>query len=100
MDEDQDRRELNLADKKQKIEKFADFLISTSSDDMRCEHHGSSSYENSSECADCNGLRNYASKYQKHGHTFTCSKKGKTITIKSTEGHGKNDGHLKGPELN
>ena len=51
------------------------------------------------ECDDCNFLREKASKYQKHGHTFTCSKKGKTITIKSNEGHRKNDGHEKGPEL-
>jgi hypothetical protein len=51
------------------------------------------------ECDECNVLRAKASKYQKHGHTFTCSKKGKTINIKSNEGHGKNDGCQHGPEL-
>jgi hypothetical protein len=44
-------------------------------------------------------LREKALKYQKHSHTFTCSKKGKTITIKSNEGHGKDDGSSTGSEL-
>ena len=96
---DIDQRELNLAEKKQKIEKFADFLISTSADDMRCKKHLTKSFERTLECEECTKLREKASKYQKHSHTFTCSKKGKTITIKSNEGHGKNDGLLKGPEL-
>ena len=34
-----------------------------------------------------------------HNHTFTCAKKGKTITIKEHEGHGALDGFIKGPEL-
>ena len=38
-------------------------------------------------------------KYQTHLCKFTCHKKKKTITIKSTEGHGKNDGKCLGKEL-
>ena len=51
-------------------------------------------------CPDCLLLIEKASKYQKHGHTFTCKKKSKTINIKANEGHGIDDGIKEGPELN
>ena len=51
------------------------------------------------ECHQCASLRSKALRYQTHNHTFTCAKKGKTITIKENEGHGKNDGRMKGQEL-
>ena len=44
-------------------------------------------------------LKEKVDKLQRHNHTFTCAKKGKTITIKEMEGHGKFDGYKKGPEL-
>ena len=44
-------------------------------------------------------MKELVSKYQSHSHTFTCAKKGKVITIKENEGHGRLDGITKGPEL-
>ena len=96
---DEEQIEVNLRERKQKIEQFADFMITTSADDIKCQTHLKIPIENCTICDDCNELRSKASKYQTHKHTFTCAKKRKTITIKSNEGHGKDDGHVKGPEL-
>ena len=47
-----------------------------------------------SNCQKCIYLRESAKKFQTHNHTFTCRKKRKTLTIKSNEGHGRNDGKV------
>ena len=36
---------------------------------------------------------------QNHNHTFSCDKKKKYVTIKENEGHGRNDGKIKGCEI-
>ena len=82
----------------QEIEKFADFLISTSSDDMNCIEHERSGKEELS-CKECKKLREKVDKYQSHNHTFTCAKKRKTMTIGESEGHGRLDGVIRGTEL-
>jgi hypothetical protein len=84
------------------IEKLADLLISTSSDDVACEKHESPVVQDGDQlhCDECGNLREKFNKYQNHKHTFTCAKKKKTISIKETEGHGRLSGFIKGPELN
>ena len=79
------------------IETFADSLITTSPDDIKCGKH--MQYDKDFVCDECESLKEKAKKYQTHNHTFTCAKKKKTITIKSTEGHGRQDGYIKGVEL-
>jgi hypothetical protein len=44
-------------------------------------------------------LKEKTKKFQTHSHTFTCTKKSKTITIGAKEGHGKYDGIKCGPDL-
>ena len=70
-------------------------LISTNPDDMKCNVHE----KQTADCEECQRLRNKAEKYQTHKHTFTCAKKGKTMTIKANEGHGRLDGFINGPAL-
>ena len=82
----------------QEIEKFADFLISTSSDDIYWGEHELSGEEELS-CEECKKLKEKVDKYQSHNHTFTCAKKCKTMTIGESEGHGRLDGVIKGTEL-
>ena len=84
-----------IKSKIKEIEKFADLLISTNPDDIKCNLHE----QQTSDCDECQRLRDKAEKYQTHKHTFTCAKKRKTITIKPNEGHGRLDGVIKGPEL-
>ena len=98
-DTDEEEKRKNLNERKKRIEEFADYMISTSADEIRCKIHKSESNEIFLECDACKDLKTKVSKYQTHGHTFTCMKKGKSITIKSNEGHGRNDGKIKGPEL-
>ena len=86
-----------MGNKMKEIEKFADLLITTSPDDIACEQH--EFMKNQVHCEECNILKSKVEKFQKHSHTFTCAKKGKTITIKDNEGHGRLDGTIKGPEL-
>ena len=81
--------------RKEKIEELADCLLSTSSEEISCEDHDI----NQLDCSECKDLQEKVSKYQHHSHTFTCAKKKKCITIKENEGHGRLDGHLKGPRL-
>ena len=50
-------------------------------------------------CKDCKFFQDKVAKYQTHGHTFTYSKKGKTITINASEGHGRKDRSMIGREL-
>ena len=50
-------------------------------------------------CEQCQSLRENVDKYQSHNHTFTCEKKKRTMTIKEGEGHGRQDGIIKGPQL-
>ena len=92
-----DSNEKSNQEKIRNIEQFADLLISTSPDDIKCKKHINS--EKSSECNECKDLVEKVNKYQSHNHTFTCAKKKKTITIKETEGHGRLDGFVKGVEL-
>ena len=60
------------------IEKFADSLITTSPDDIKCMKHIQSDMDD--DCNECKSLKEKAKKYQSHNHTFTCAKKKKTIT--------------------
>ena len=89
--EDQERIE--------KVEKFAGFLISTSSDDVTCEKHRSNCQNKKLTCTECQILKEKAEKYQTHNHTFTCAKKKRTMTIKESEGYGRLDGYIKGQAL-
>ena len=50
-------------------------------------------------CPDCINLKKMVNKFQSHNHTFSCQKKNKLITIKETEGHGKNDNIMRGPKI-
>ena len=85
----------------QKVEEFADFLISTSPEDMFCEKHEHQKHNsiNDQNCNECIFLREKVQKYQSHKHTFTCKKKGKTITVKENEGYGRLDNIKKGNAL-
>ena len=83
--------------KVREVEKLADFLISTSSEDMFCDKHNF--LTEAHDCADCALLKDKVDKFQSHNHTFTCAKKNKTISIKANEGHGRMDNHTQGPEL-
>ena len=87
--DNEDQRCNVFEEKKERIAKFVDYFISTSPADMRCKTHSSNVDLISLYCEDCKILQEKVSKYQTHGHTFTCSKKGKTITIKENEGHGR-----------
>ena len=84
-------REDNLEKRKKDIETFVDLMMSTSPTDIKCGTHVNCD-EKMDDCPDCQLLVDKVSKYQKHNHTFTCKKKGKTINIKSNEGHGIDDG--------
>ena len=66
------------------IEKFADLLISTSSENIACEKHESTITQDGDQldCNECENLRGKVNKYQNHKHTITCAKKKKTISIK------------------
>ena len=95
---DQEKRIKAIEEKRIKeIEAFADFLISTSAAEIQCDKHKTNDGE--IRCDQCQSLREKVIKYQTHGHTFTCAKKRKTITIKENEGHGRLDGSVKGPAL-
>ena len=85
----------------QEMESFADFLISTSPEEIHCDEHDGFNEitDEDEECDKCNILKDKVKKYQTHRHTFTCAKKRKTLTIKENEGHGRLDGCVKGPEL-
>ena len=87
--------------RKKKVEDFADSLISTSSDDIRCGKHEMKDINplEIQKCKNCNVLIYKVQKYQSHNHTFTCKKKMKTLTIKKIEGHGRLDGKKEGPVL-
>ena len=82
-----------------KVESFADFLISTSPEDIRCSNHKSKSGDQDLTCEECQLLMEKVKKYQSHSHTFTCAKKMKTLTIRENEGHGRLDGTVKGLQL-
>ena len=83
------------------VEHFADFLTSTSSEDISCMRHKFQADDQivKSECAECKLLKEKIEKYQSHNHTFTCAKKMRTLTIQESEGHGRLDGRVKGSKL-
>ena len=83
------------------VEHFADFLTSTSSEDISCMRHKFQADDQivKSECAECKHLKEKIEKYQSHNHTFTCAKKMRTLTIQESEGHGRLDGRVKGSKL-
>ena len=56
-----------------KMEKFADLLISTSAQDIRCDKHKLilESDDQVRNCIQCQNLQEKAEKYQKHKHTFS-----------------------------
>ena len=58
------------AEKYENVEKFVDFLISTSSETISCQKHKSTVQDN--DCLDCLNLKEKVEKYQMHQHTFTC----------------------------
>ena len=79
---------------------MADFLISTSPEEITCNDHTILSNAAEREaCVNCQLFKDKVEKYQFHNHTFTCAKKKKTITIKANEGHGRLDGIKNGPDL-
>ena len=82
-----DITEENMEEKIAEIEEYHDKIISTSLDDI------DESEENYEE------LKAKVEKFQTHFCGFTCHKRKKTMTIKTTEGHGKNDGNIQGKEL-
>ena len=82
-----DITEENMEEKIAEIEEYHDKIISTSLDDI------DESEENYEE------LKAKVEKFQTHSCKFTCHKKKKFLTIKTTEGHGKNDGKIQGKEL-
>ena len=86
-----------LKERLEKVANFADFLISTSYDEISCQKHRNKGQHE--DCSECQILKEKVQKYQTHKHTFTCSKKVKTITITEAEGHGRHDGRIKGPEI-
>ena len=97
-----DKEEVNIDEiqrRLNKVEEFADQIVSTSPELMRCENHNTSDDENSNSCTECKYLQEKVKHFQCHSHTFTCEKKKKFITIKENEGHGRLDGKSKGPEL-
>ena len=93
---DQNETESNQVLKRvQEVEEFADFLMSTNPEEIKCEKdHGEKQ-----DCEECERLIDKVKKYQSHSHTFTCAKKKKIMTIKENEGHGRLDGLVKGPSL-
>ena len=50
-------------------------------------------------CNECQKLIKMATDFQTHKHTFTCEKKKKRITIKSSEGHGRFDAISRGHKI-
>ena len=62
-------------------------MISTSAEDIHCDEHKNN--DEDIQCDVCQSLREKVIKYQTHGHTFTCAKKRKTLTIKENDGHGR-----------
>ena len=63
-----------------------------------CKNH-KISHLDVSDCNDCAAVRNLVKSFQQHRHTFTCKKKCKNVSLKSTEGHGKYDGVRKGEPI-
>ena len=66
----------------EEIEKFADLLITTSPEEIKCKEHQLNNDKTKEEvsCTECINLQDKVSKYQNHMHTFTCAKKKKTLT--------------------
>ena len=97
---DKDTKSNDSCDKEErarkKIENFADFLISTSPEDMTCFSHTLTKKVN---CTECNQLKEKVQQFQSHSHTFSCRKKRKVITIREFEGHGRLDGISHGAAL-
>ena len=83
-----------------KIEEMADILTTVNPDDMHChDHNKNCESAKILKCTECQNLKAKASKFQTHNHTSTCHKKGKIITIRKNEGHGRLDGIIEGEEL-
>ena len=80
------------------IENFANNLITSSPLEVHCKTHDNSE-ERGENCEDCQDIQEKAKRFQLHSHTFTCAKKGKTLTIDEGEGHGRLDGIKKGAKL-
>ena len=55
--------------------------------------------EDTKNCDACLNMKNMVKNFQTHNHTFTCQKKNRLITIRSDEGHGKDDGKLNEKEI-
>ena len=99
--EEKAEEESSIENRKKRVEEFTDSLMTTSSDDMRCEKHElqNDDVDVIQDCKECKDLKKKVEKYQSHHHTFTCQKKMKSLTIKSNEGHGRLDGKQEGPVL-
>ena len=73
-------------------------MITSAYSDLLCTAHDN--HEKMDEnCEDCQNIQDKAKKFQLHHHTFTCAKKGKTITIDECKGYGRLDGVKKGKKL-
>ena len=62
-----------LEEKRKKIERFADLLISTNPDDIKCGIHEAINQDNTV-CKECGFLKQKTLKYQTHSHTFNKNK--------------------------
>ena len=88
-----------MQEKFAEIQTFTDLIVSTSSNDIKCEKHEGVLEKEKLICDNCNKLQEKVRHFQTHRHTFSCEKKKKFVTIKEQEGFGRLDGKLKGPVL-
>ena len=126
-DTEETEGEFSMDKKIKELEKIATQLISASEDEALCDQHRKNedakdnsscddcfhvrnnfeecsrhrvSFEDSEKCDACRNLKNMVKDFQTHNHTFTCKKKGKAMTIKKKEGHGRGDGLIEGNTIN
>ena len=65
----QDKHSINNEARIKQVKQFADFLISTSSEDIFCDKHGSTiEQEETLDCTECTFLKEKVDKYQRHNH--------------------------------
>ena len=74
-----------------------DSCFSNGNDFEECQDHRKKLMND--DCDECCSLRKMAADFQTHNHTFTCNKKNKVISIKSTEGHGRNGEKIRGTKI-
>ena len=88
-DEDvSDNRAEVLETRKRKLEEFADAITTTDPNAIKCDLHEKEEISDQ-ECDDCKKYQEMVGKFQTHGHSFSCNKKGKFTRVMPDEGHGK-----------